>query len=116
MNKNNNEEIDKMRLEYKFTDDIINRISKLRALIYEYKQILLSYDEMISFLEYAMNYDEMQLWLMTERLKGVTPTLSEKIRKFFELETDEDILILFDIENNYDQENIDDILKRIYHN
>lgn len=71
----------------------------------------MSIDELITFLNSAMNYDDMQIWLMKQEIKGVQLSLNEKLKKFFELKTDDDILRQYDIEQNYDQNNITEIEK-----
>lgn len=39
-------------------------------------------DELIIFLNDAMNYDEMQIWLMRQKIKGVELSLNEKLKNF----------------------------------
>lgn len=54
------------------------------------------------FLKNAMNYDEMQIWLLRQQTQGIKPTLEDK-----------DIMKLYDIEQNYNQNNIDSIKKTL---
>ena len=73
----------------------------------------MSNDELILFLKSAMNYDDMQIWLMKKEFQGIKLTLNDKLKNFFELKTEDDILRLYDIEQNYDQNNIDSIKKTL---
>ena len=73
----------------------------------------MSNDELILFLQSAMNYDDIQIWLMKMQFQGVQITLNDELKKFFELKTDDDILRLYDIEQNCNQNNIDSIRKTL---
>ena len=68
-------------------------------------------NELIIFLKSAMNYDEMQIWLVKQQMKGVQLSLNEKLRKFFELKSDADILKQYDVEQSYNRNNITEIRK-----
>ena len=105
---------DELKVKYDLQDDnIILRLISLRESIKTKKQKSMSYDELILFLQSAMNYDDMQIWLMEKEFQGIQLTLNDKLRKFFELKTEDDILRLYDIEQNYDQINIDSISKTL---
>ena len=105
---------DELKVKYDLQDDnIILRLISLRESIKTKKQKSMSYDELILFLQSAMNYDDMQIWLMEKEFQGIQLTLNDKLRKFFELKTEDDILRLYDIEQNYDQNNIDSISKTL---
>ena len=71
------------------------------------------YKGLIKFLKSIMNYDEMQIWKMKYQLKGIELTLNDELKKFFDLKTDEDILKLYELEQNYNQKNIDSIRKTL---
>ena len=58
---------------------------------------MLDYDEIISFLRSAMNYDEMNIWLLRMSAKGIDVSLDESLSKFFELVPQEKILSLYDV-------------------
>ena len=74
------------------------------------KSILnMNYDELILFLKNIMNYDEMQIWLMRKQMEGIELTLNDELKKFFTLKTNNDILRLYDVEQNYDQNNINEL-------
>ena len=104
--------LEEMKLEYDIQDDeIILRIWELKQAIREKKQKMMSDDEILTFLRNAMNYGDMQIWLMKEQIEGIELTLNDELKKFFELKSNDDILRLYDIEQNYDQNNIDEIGK-----
>jgi len=89
------------------------RISELKQDFYTKKQVNMECDELIDFLKNAMNYDEMQIWLLRQQTHGIKPTLDDMLKKFFQLKTNEDIMKLYDIEQNYNQNNIDNIRKTL---
>lgn len=109
-----NSTIDELKVKYNLQDDnVVLRLISLRESIKTKKQKSMSYDELILFLQSAMNYDDMQIWLMEKEFQGIKLTLNDELKKFFELKTEDDILRLYDIEQNYDQNNIDSISKTL---
>lgn len=104
--------LEEITLEYGIQDDeIILRLWEIKQAIKDKKQKKLSNDELISFLRCAMNYDDMQIWLMEKQIEGIELPLNDKLKKFFELKSNEDIVRLYDIEQNYNQNNMDGIKK-----
>ncbi len=91
-------------------DNSILRILKLQDKIKKEKQRVMSICELMEFLKSSMNYDNMQIWLMGKSIEGVELNLDDKLKKFFELKSDEEILRLYDVEQNYNQHNIKNIL------
>ncbi len=89
------------------------RLMSLKEKIRTEKNRNMDYIELLDFLQNVMNYDEMQIWLMRKRIDGVKLTLNDGLKKFFELKTDDDILALYDIEQNCNQNNIDNIRKKL---
>lgn len=57
-------------------------ILNLKSIIKQTKQQSMTIDELIIFLNDAMNYDEMQIWLMRQKIKGVELSLNEKLKNF----------------------------------
>ena len=105
---------DELKEKYDLKDDnVISRLISLRNTIKTKRNKSMSYDELISFLQSAMNYDDMQIWLMEKEFQGIQLTLNDELKKFFELKTEDDILRLYDVEQNYDQNNIDSISKTL---
>lgn len=101
---------DELKEKYELKDDnVISRLISLRNTIKTKRDKSMSYDELILFLNFAMNYDDMQIWLIKNELQGVQLTLNDELEKFFELNTDDDILRSYDIGQNCDQNNIDSI-------
>lgn len=110
----NNLNTDELKEKYDLKDDnVISRLISLRNTIKTKRHKSMSYDELILFLQFAMNFDDMQIWLIKKQLQGVQLTLNDELKKFFELKTDDDILRSYDIGQNYDQNNIDSIKKTL---
>lgn len=103
---------DELKTKFNLQDeDVILRLVSLRESIKLKRQKSMSYDDLLLFLQNAMNYDDMQIWLMKMNFQGAKLTLNDELKKFFELKTEDDILRLFDVEQNYNQNNIDGIRK-----
>lgn len=104
--------LEKIKSLYNIQDDeTAQRIINLKSIIKQTKQQSMTIDELIIFLNDAMNYDEMQIWSMRQKIKGVELSLNEKLKKFFDLNSDEEILKIYDIQQNYDENNITGIRK-----
>lgn len=106
--------LENIKLKYDIQDDeIILRLRAIKFAIKDKKQKDMSNDELISFLNSIMNYDDMQIWLIRKQMDGVELTLNDKLKKFFELKSNEDILRLYDVAQNCDQNNINGISKTL---
>ncbi len=106
------ETLEEIKLVYDIQDDeTILRLREIKLDIKDKKQKNMGNDELISFLKSIMNYDNMQIWLMEKQIEGIELTLNDKLKKFFELKSNEDILRLYDVEQNYNQNNINGIRK-----
>ena len=106
--------IDDIKSTYNINDDkIVYRLLELRDLIIDNKKKDISILDLIKFLNSAINYDEMQIWLLRKQMKGEVLTLEDKLSKFFELKSNYEILNLYIAEENYNQNNIDDIRKSL---
>lgn len=98
---------EEIKLEYGIQDnEIILRIYEIKLAIKDKKQKNMSIDELMSFLKSIMNYDDMQIWLMRKQIQGIDVTLNDKLKKLFELKSNEDILRSYGVEQNYNQNNI----------
>ena len=93
--------------------DIVFRLLKIKTKLANERNIDMNNDELFDFLNYAMNFDEMQIWLIRKQLKGEELTLNDELKKFFELKTDDEILVLYDIGQNINEESIDNARKLI---
>lgn len=104
--------IEEIKLKYDLQDDdVVLRLWTLKSTIKTERQTTMNYNELLAFLKSAMNYDEMQIWLMRKQMEGVELTLNDALKKFFELKSNDDILRLYDVEQNYNQNNIKKIRK-----
>ena len=114
-NKVNRENIlEEYKKKYDIQDtDIVLRIWNIKSKLVNEKNVNMSNEELFSFLDNAMNYGEMQIWLIRKGLEGIKLTLNDKFRKFFELKNDEDILRIYEIEQNYNENNINKVGKLI---
>ena len=95
--------IEEVKLTYSLDDDVALRLEMIKSILN------MNYDELILFLKNIMNYDEMQIWLMRKQMEGIELTLNDELKKFFTLKTNNDILRLYDVEQNYDQNNINEL-------
>ena len=109
----NNLDIEELKFKYNLQNDIICKLCSLKNLIEEKRQKSMNYNELITFLKSAMNYDERQIWFIKQQILNINITLNEELKKFFELKTNDDILILYDVEQNYNQNNLDGIIKAV---
>ena len=100
-NKINNEIIEELK-KYGIQDtDIVLRVISIKSKLENEINVNMSNEELFSFLSKAMNNGKMNIWLIKKHLEGINLTLNDKLKKFFELESDEDILGLYYIEQNY---------------
>lgn len=114
MKDNNNLTIEHIKTKYNIQDnDIVSRFILLKQKIESKKQSNINYDELLTFLQSSMNYDDMQLWLMKKESQGIKLTLNDKLKIFFEINTDDEILLLYNIEQNYDENNIGSIKRKL---
>lgn len=114
MKDNNNLTIKQIKTKYNIQDNnIISRLILLKQKIESKKQGNINYDELLTFLQGSMNYDNMQLWIMKKESQDIKLTLSNKLKKFFEIKTDDEILSLYDIEQNYDENNIGSFKRKL---
>ncbi len=95
--------IEDVKLKYSLDDGVALRLEMIKSILN------MNYDELILFLKNIMNYDEMQIWLMRKQMEGIELTLNDELKKFFTLKTNNDILRLYDVEQNYDQNNINEL-------
>ena len=93
--------------------EVTLRLSGLKQEFYSKKQVSMEYDELIDFLKNAMNYDEMQIWIMKQQANGIEITLNDMLKKFFEFKKNEDILKLYEVEQNYNEKNINNVKKLV---
>lgn len=112
--KNNLQVIEEFKKLYGIQDtNTVLRLFNIKSKLASEKNVTMSDDELLRFLDNAMNYDEMQIWLIEKDIKGIEVTLDDTLKKFFELKTDEEILTLYDIEQNYNEKNIENVKKLI---
>ena len=95
--------IEDVKLKYSLDDGVALRLEMIKSILN------MNYDELILFKKNIMNYDEMQIWLMRKQMEGIELTLNDELKKFFTLKTNNDILRLYDVEQNYDQNNINEL-------
>ena len=71
--------IDDIKSTYNINNDkIVYRLLELRDLIIDNKKKDISILDLIKFLNSAINYDEMQIWLLRKQMKGEVLTLEDK--------------------------------------
>ncbi len=110
----NNIILEEFRKLYDIQDkNVLLRLLGIKSKLARERNIDMGVDDLILFLSNAMNYGEMQIWLIRQNLEGIELSLSDKLKRFFELETDEGLLILYDIEQNYNEQNIENVRQLI---
>ena len=90
-------------------NDVMNKILELQVIIIEYYGTLVSFEDILLFLENAMNYGFFQIRLLESKLSGVTLSYEETIKRFQDENSIDEILKLYDIEQNYGEDNIEQI-------
>ena len=93
--------------------DVIGRLLEIQKLLKQERQVFLSIDEIIKFLNYAMNFDEFQIWLIRNKTEGVKLSDNDVLQKFFSQITEEKILQFYDVEQNFDENNLNSIRKTL---
>lgn len=112
-NNENNKELEEFR-KFNIRDTkVLSRLLSIRSKLVCERNIDMGAEELLSFLASAMNYGNMSVWLIRQKLKGIKLSLNDKLKKFFELETDEAILILYDIEQDHYEKNVEYVRKVI---
>lgn len=110
----NNIILEEFRKLYNIQDkNVLLRLLGIKSKLARERNIDMGVEDLILFLSNAMNYGEMQIWLIRQNLEGIELSLSDKLKRFFELETDEGLLILYDIEQNYNEQNIENVRQLI---
>ena len=108
------EVIEEFQKIYNIQDtNIVLRLLNIKAKLANERNVNMNNDELFDFLNYAMNFDEMQIWLIRMQLEGEELTLNDELKKFFELKTDDEILVLYDIGQNINEESIENARKLI---
>ena len=106
-NNENNKELEEFR-KFNIRDTkVLSRLLSIRSKLVCERNIDMGAEELLSFLASAMNYGNMSVWLMRQKLKGIKLSLNDKLKKFFELKTDEEILTLYDIEQDHYEKNVE---------
>lgn len=84
-------------------NDVFTSVMGLNTFFRNHK-VNITPEELFSFLNYAINSDEMNSYLESCQLKGISLTENEKYSKFFELNEYENILLLYKLRqsNNND--------------
>lgn len=96
--------------DYDLDDDVIARIVELQNIV-KAEKTNISIEELLNFLNSAMNYGKFQIWLLENEDKQLSK--NDKLKKFLSETSDVDILRLFDIEQNYGKNNIESIRKTL---
>lgn len=96
--------------------DVISKIIELQGIIFDKKQKSLSVEEMIRFLNIAMNYGNFQIWLLKNQINSVKLSTNDKLKKFLEETSIDEILTLYDIVQNYDYANLENVVKKLEKN
>ena len=77
---------EKIKMLYNIQDaETIQRLINLQLFFEQTKHVIMSIEQLIIFLKTAINYDDMQIWIMKQKINGVQLSLNDTLKKFFEL-------------------------------
>lgn len=91
--------------------DLIRRVSGIKDLIYSKKGIKLSFEETLLFLDKAVSFEEVQIWLGDINSKDFSK--KSRIEALLARTSDNDIVRLYRNKENYNQNNLQSIDKMI---
>lgn len=92
---------------------IMDRILDLQIMLREDCESDISLEEILLFLESAMNFGAFQIELLEYKLEGRELSYTEEIRLFLSKNSNEDILRLYKIMYNFNDVNIEGIEERL---
>lgn len=101
-------------MKFEMDNDVMNRILELQIIIKEDCDVDMSFEDILLFLEDAMNFGAFQIKLLEYKLEGVILSYPEKIRLFLSENDNEDILRLYRIINNFNGANIEGIEEHLF--
>ena len=93
---------------------VMNRILELQIILKEDCERDMSLEDILLFLEDAMNYGAFQIELLDYKLGGISLSYFETIRLFLSENDNEDILWLYRNAQNFNDVNIESIEERLY--
>ena len=103
--------MEKFECKHNITDvNVINRLNTLKPKFEALLQRNIENDEFIDMLDIAMNCDEMQIWLLENSFADIKTTEEQDLAKYFELNTDERIIINYRCMSNCNEENLNDVI------
>ena len=91
-------ELKKLKQKYSLKEEILLNVLEIQSKINEKNE--LSFGELISFLVRVMNDREMQTWRFGRNLNGEIVSLNDSLTKYFKLKTNEEIINLYELNNN----------------
>ncbi|MBR5662385.1 MAG: hypothetical protein IKX00_01890 [Bacilli bacterium] len=96
--------------KHNLTDQkVIKRLNILKPKFEEQLKKEITNDEFINMLDWCMNFDKMQIWLLRNSFNHIETTEEENLAKFFELTTDERILVIYSCVTNSNEKNLEDV-------
>lgn len=97
--------------EIDLESELINRICIISELISNKTGTTISFEETLEFLNNAVNYSEFQIWLGDIKERRLSKL--DRVKVLLSRTSDNDIVRLFDIEQNYDKNNLRSIDKML---
>lgn len=91
-------ELKKLKQKYSLKEEVLLNVLEIQSKINEKNE--LSFGELISFLVRIMNDREMQAWRFGRNLNGEIVSLNDSLAKYFKLKTNEEIINLYELNNN----------------
>lgn len=104
IDKNTTEEIIE---DNSFTNDVVERIKEISNLLN------ISDRDVLTFLSYAINSDETQIWILKNELKGNKLSFNDELKYYFLNNANEKIIQYYKIYKNTNEANIESIRQLI---
>lgn len=91
--------------------ELMKRVLGIRELIATKKNVIISLEETLEFLNNATSYSEFQIWLGDLQERDLSKL--DRIKALLARTSDSDILKIFEVEQNYDENNLASIDRMI---
>lgn len=99
-------------LFYNLSAEEIEKLLELQTALVNERNHCMTIEEIITFLRSAMNFGEFQLTLFSYKIDGIELSLNEMLKKFLNVISIEQILGLYDILQNFNEVNLENLRER----
>lgn len=99
--------------KYDLEEKVIFELKQLQNILAVEKNADLSLEEIIKFLQSAMNFNEFQIFLMSLELEGTKISLNDSLDLYFSSTSYLQILNIYDTMQNFNENNINNIKEEV---